>query len=273
MNHIRRVASKAKQSLLPLIRHSPDFLIIGTQKSGTTSLHTYLNEHPQIVAPKKKKELHFFNLYYDRGLSWYLAHFPYRISTLRKLTFEATPDYIRHEQAPARIKNDLGNVKLILTLREPVERAYSAWKMWHSFKGEPEETKRADYRTFSEAINEELISPDDQQDLHFYYLQKGRYVEQIENYYKYFSKDNMLILNYENMKEDLIDYLNQICHFLNVDSFKKKKGESFKKNRQWVGPKWKPNTEDKVTMELLRDYYAPYNKRLFDVIGYRFNWD
>jgi|AntRauTorckE6833_2_1112554.scaffolds.fasta_scaffold17661_2 hypothetical protein len=273
MNYFRRVASKTKQTLLSFIRHSPDFLIIGTQKSGTTSLYEYLKMHSRIIGPEDQKELHFFNLYYHRGLTWYLSHFPLRIKTFKKLAFEATPDYIRHEKAPSRIIDDLGKVKLILTLRDPVERAFSAWKMWHSFKDDPEKAKRADYRTFSEAIHQELLSPDNQQDLHFHYLQKGRYIEQIENYYKYFSKDDILILDYQDMNDDLINYLNQICQFLKIAPFPKEKSNSFTKNRHWVGPSWKVTADDKTTMKHLRDYYAPYNKRLFDLLGRRFDWD
>lgn len=269
---IRSFASRAKKASFSYFRHPPDFLIIGTQKSGTTSLHAYLKEHPQILAPSGDKEIHFFNIYYYRGFNWYLSQFPWRFQTRGRLTFEATPDYISHHKAPLRIKKDLGNIKLILTLREPVARAYSAWKMWNSFIDHDEKAAKADRRSFSEAIKQELSSPDEQSELHFHYLAKGRYVEQIENFYKYFPDNKLLILDYQKMNNDLYCYLSQICDFLEIDHFSKDETRQFKKKRLWVSPKRKTTSEDNATMKVLHNYYKPYNEKLYSLLGRRLNW-
>lgn len=269
---IRSFASRIKIFSLHFFCHRPDFLIVGTQKSGTTSLHAYLKEHLQILAPMGQKEIHFFNIYYKKGYTWYLSQFPWRFQTRGRLTFEATPDYISHHDAPVRISNNLGNIKLILTLREPAARAYSAWKMWNNFIDHPKKAKKADQRSFSEAIKQELSSRDGQRELHFQYLAKGRYVEQIENFYQYFPHNTLLILDYQEMNSDLHSYLNQICDFLEIDRFTKDRCKQFEQTRLWVSPKRKITSEDKATLELLRNYYAPYNEKLFSLLGRRLYW-
>ncbi len=113
-------------------RSQPDFLIIGSQRSGTTSLHAYLKQHPQII-PAIKKEIYFFDGgldpdedTYSKGESWYRAHFP-KLKSIRKdqQVFEATPLNIFNPLAPQRIAQSIPKVKLIAILRNPTERAIS----------------------------------------------------------------------------------------------------------------------------------------------------
>jgi len=117
----------------------PDFLIIGATKSGTMSLYRMIASHPQVM-PAKSKECAFFNRdLYARPLGglWYRSHFPnvlhrHRLSRLhgRKiLTGEATPNYLFSPHAPGRVKATLPDARLIVTLRNPVDRAYSAYCM------------------------------------------------------------------------------------------------------------------------------------------------
>ena len=113
---------------------NPDFMIIGAMRSGTTSLYNYLIQHPKII-PASEKEIHFFTLHYERGLSWYQEQFEKNFPnfSLNKsnefLTGEGTPAYIRHPEAPKRIAEILPNIKFIALLRNPVERAYSNYKL------------------------------------------------------------------------------------------------------------------------------------------------
>lgn len=266
------LTKKVSPLVLPFFRHSPDFLIIGAQKAGTTSLHAYLKEHPRIAASLGPKELHYFNLYHHKGLSWYLSKFPWRLQSRGKLTFEATPDYVCHAQVPARIRQSLGRPKLILTLREPSERAYSAWKMWHNFADHPSKAAKADLRSFPEAIRDELSSADGQSNLHFHYIAMGRYVEHIENFRQYFSESELLILDYQDMSSDLYGFLGQICEFLEIEHFSAEQCSQLGQARHWVGPPKTPCAEEEATLSKLRDYYAPYNERLFDLLGRRFAW-
>jgi|SRR5690242_3518862 len=100
----------------------PHFLIIGAQRCGTTSLFEYLARHPD-VAPPSAKELHFFDSEYHKGDAWYRERFP----SLRNgfITGEATPYYIFHPHTPTRVRDWNSKVKLIVLLRNPVDRAYS----------------------------------------------------------------------------------------------------------------------------------------------------
>src|SRR5437868_6286833 len=125
------VFEKAYRATTNWMRLVPDFIIIGAQKGGTTSLYNYLITHPGI-APIYVKEPHFFDTSFSKGLVWYRSHFPTRLEKyyaqhFHKLDFitgEASPYYLFHPLAPERVAKTLPHVKLILVLRNPVDRAY-----------------------------------------------------------------------------------------------------------------------------------------------------
>lgn len=133
LRRIRRLLRRATSSLRVL----PDFLIIGTQKSGTTSLHVYLQSHPQIVGPIGRKELHFFDRNWGAGEGHYRSFFPTAPGRRLRaaftgspvLCFETTPEYICFTEAQERILALLGPVPLIVLLRDPIDRAWSAYRM------------------------------------------------------------------------------------------------------------------------------------------------
>src|SRR5699024_1535416 len=107
---------------------SPNFMIIGAAKSGTTSLFQYLAQHPSIV-PSAKKEIKYFGMSNQiKGLRWYLNHFPKKNKVKNKLTFEATPTYLyRAKQSPKQIVKVFPDIKFIALLRDPMKRAFSHW--------------------------------------------------------------------------------------------------------------------------------------------------
>jgi hypothetical protein len=261
--------SRAQRAL----RLRPDFLVIGTQKAGTTSLHRYLAQHPRLVPAAGPKELHFFNLRYDRGLGWYLGHFPPRFLRGGQLYFEATPDYLVQEVVPERIRRNLPRVRLIAVLREPAERAYSAWRMWHHFaEARPEEAAKADRRSFASAIDAELSHPDGSADAHYHYVAMGRYAEQLARYRALFRADEMLVLDHAEMERDLPVFLGRICDFLGVERFPPGTAAGLGRERHWVGPARAETAEVRATLERLRAYYRPHNERLFDLLGERWDW-
>lgn len=128
-------------------RLTPAFIVAGAQRCGTTSLFRALEQHPQMTRPSFHKGINYFDLNYGRGPGWYAAHFPLRVTdTFRtprayspSLPFEASGYYIFHPAALPRIAQDLPAVKIVLMLRDPMERAYSAWKHEHArgFESEP----------------------------------------------------------------------------------------------------------------------------------------
>ncbi|RIK73273.1 MAG: hypothetical protein DCC67_18080, partial [Planctomycetota bacterium] len=107
----------------------PGALIIGAQKSGTSALAAYLAQHPRVLLAKQK-ELEFFgsDLRYGYGLDWYADQWP--DGSRRLIRLEASPQYMIVPRAAARIRCDLPEVRLIALVRDPAERAYSAWQMY-----------------------------------------------------------------------------------------------------------------------------------------------
>lgn len=255
------------------VRARPDFLILGTQKAGTTSLHAYLSTHPRLRPSTGPKELHYFNIYYHRGLGWYLSHFPFRLAKGHQLTFEATPDYLWNPAVPARVRAEIGRPKLIVVLRDPAERAYSAWNMWHAFARRTDrDPRRADLRSFSQAIADELASPDNEAEKHFHYVAMGRYDEHLRRWLDCCAPEDMLILEHREMAADLQNFLAKICGFLGVEPFEDTVVRALGGTRHWVGPKRERTAEDVFALDRLRAYYAPYDAALTRLLGRPLEW-
>lgn len=120
---------------------TPDFIIIGVQKGGTTSLYSYLTQHPQI-APATQKEIHYFDFNFDKSTDWYCSHFSTSSEGEYLLAGEASPYYIFHPQVPQRIYDLFPQVKIIALLRNPVERAISHYYYYIKIQYESLSLKR-----------------------------------------------------------------------------------------------------------------------------------
>lgn len=187
----------------------PDFIICGAQKSGTTSLYSYVTMHPDVIRARAK-EVHYFDINYNRGVEWYKKHFPNK--SPGKVTGEASPDYMYIEWVPERIHELLPDVKLIFILRNPVSRAYSHY--WH--------VRRRGYERlpFDRAIREErrrLDTDDVWKLIRYSYRDKGRYAVQLKRYRKYFSDEQMLVVLSEELRINPGLVLKRIFEFLGVD--------------------------------------------------------
>lgn len=125
-------ASQATNGLTSPLRLLPDLLIVGAQRSGTTTMFKTLAQHPMVARPYLQKGVHYFDVSYDSGLAWYRGNFPLAVpSRLRRLgrrpvVLESSPYYMFHPLAGERLARDLPGVRLIVALRDPVDRAYSA---------------------------------------------------------------------------------------------------------------------------------------------------
>jgi hypothetical protein len=203
----------------------PDFVIIGCQRGGTSSLYKYLGRHPEI-GPSLRKETEFFTINHYLGVKWYQAHFPLRfrrrLAALfgrRLLTFEATPDYLLDPRAPERCRDLLPNAKIIMLLREPGERALSQYH--HNIR------LGLETETFAEAVEMEpnRITDDiaeikrlpDSKALNFRrfsYVERGRYAEQVNRWLNAYPRDQVLILESEDFFEDPASILSRILTFV-----------------------------------------------------------
>jgi len=255
-------------------RALPNFIIIGAQKSGTSSLHHYLSQHPQIL-PSITKEVHFFDGginpsvdNFELGLAWYRAHFPLRIrlSTHRK-TFESSPLYIFNPFAPQRIFDLIPDVKIIALLRNPTERAIS-----HYFH---EKKKNREPLSIYAALQEEeirlesIIKEKDYKNyifVHYSYKSRGLYQDQLERYLNYFPRQQILILNSEKFFTDPDNTLRRVFEFVEVDTEFKVKN---------LTPQNVTNNRSDVASdvyEYLNSFFLPHNQALYTLVGENYNW-
>jgi hypothetical protein len=265
------------------IRLLPDFLIIGTQRGGTTSLHRYLDAHP-CVGPAANKDLHFFDRRYHKGLAWYRGHFPttiekYYAQCVRGRAFvtgEASPSYLFHPYAPKRVASAIPHVKLIVLLRNPVDRAYSQYH--HAV-----ELGHETIPTFEEAIEieeertareEEHILKDEhyysEQYKHLSYLSKGIYVDQLRRWLDLFPREQFLILKSEDFYADPATSFKEVQTFLGLPEIElhgRKKGFKQYNNNAYS------SEMDPATRKRLIEYFEPHNARLYELLEVNFEWD
>ncbi|MHA1337414.1 MAG: sulfotransferase domain-containing protein [Promethearchaeota archaeon] len=190
----------------------PNFLGVGAQKAGTTTLYDLLKQHPNIYLPRRK-EIHFFDKEsnYKKGISWYENEFFSEVKG-QKAIGEITPIYMYLDCVPKRIYESLGKeVKLIFILRNPIDRAYSHY--WMSF------SRGYEKETFENAIEleKERLKRGPFEKSHFSYIDRGFYSKQIKRYLKYFSKENMLFIIFEQFIRNIPDTLYRVYNFLEVE--------------------------------------------------------
>ncbi|MGK2955522.1 MAG: sulfotransferase domain-containing protein [Solirubrobacterales bacterium] len=255
----------------------PDFIVIGVHKGGTTSVYEYLAQHPQVV-PAFEKELQYFTSFFDNDERSYRAKFPNvaRMGAVRRragraATGEASPSYISNPRAPARVRAMVPEARLVLLLRNPVDRAVSAFH--HNKKKTPWE----DLATFSEAVDRELgelsdelelVLADDSRSLeeylHHCYLRRGVYLEQIKWWHAHFPPEQLLILQYERLSTSPEALLLEIEQHLGLEPWVPDELERFNTNTY-------PDLEDDLRRKLV-EYFAPHNEELFEYLGERFDW-
>ncbi len=183
-------------------RMLPGFLIVGAQRCGTTSLYRALSQHPDVRKAVLHKGVHYFDMNYDRGMSWYRAHFPLRTQGRARhtVTFESSPYSMFHPLAAERIASDLPGVRLLVLVRDPAERAYSAHahELARGFETEPFERalelecERLRGEAERIAAEPRYLSFSHQ---HHAYLARGRYAEQLMRLEPLFGADRILVLD------------------------------------------------------------------------------
>lgn len=247
----------------------PDFLIIGSQKCGTTYLYDRLLEHSSI-APALTKEVHFFDNNHHKGLDWYRGYFPSR-TALRTATVtgEASPYYLYHPHVPRRVFQAVPDARLIVLLRNPVNRAYSHYyhevRMGYeslSFEdalaAEPQRIGGEEQRMLAD---EDYYSFNHQ---HYAYLPKGIYVDQLKRWFEFFPREQILILKSEEFYQQTPTVLQQVTEFLGLPAWEP---QASQKHKSSPYPKLAP-----ALREWLAAYYEPHNQRLYEYLGIDFGW-
>lgn len=254
-------------------RALPDFIIIGAQKAGTTSLFNYLSKHPDIIPPITK-EVHYFDGglnpsidNFAKGEKWYKSHFPLRSKLKNKKTFEASPLYLFNPLAPYRIKELLPDVKLIALLRNPVDRAISHY--FHEKRnnydplGELDAMKEEENRMTNLAINKDFKN---REFIKYSYKSRGRYYEQLERYFSLFPKKNILVIESERFFSNPECVLKDILEFIGVD-------DKFKfVNLKPINTGYNKRKVDEELYVYLNEYFKPINNKLFEIIDDKYDW-
>ena len=188
-----------------------NFLIVGAQKSGTTALDAYLRAHPEI-AMGIEKEVHFFDndaLFSDNTIDYSIYHNAFEPRQGHVLIGESTPIYMYWHEAPKRIWQYNPDMKIIMILRNPIERAFSHWNM--------ERSRNAETLSFWEAITSEKHRLQEVWPLQhrvYSYIDRGFYSQQLENIWRYFPKKNTLALRTEDLNYDPQNTINKLLKFL-----------------------------------------------------------
>ncbi len=265
-HRVGRFASFFKRSL-------PDFMIIGAQKSGTTSLYSYMAQHPQIL-PAFRKEIHYFDTKFYRGSAWYRSNFPFKNELENSITGEASPAYLFHVNVPERIYKLLPDCKFIIILRNPADRAISHYYHYRRNGKENLPMQQAfDYEEnrISQARKKlKRRSPfgmykNSMQYRRYSYLARGRYIEQIEPYLRLFKTGQFYIQSSEFFFENPYIVLEEIFRFLEIDTNFQPSDLTPKKKASY------PDVDNDF-YERLKNYYTPYNEQLYERLGRRFDW-
>jgi hypothetical protein len=247
-------------------RALPGAVILGAQKSGTSSLHGYLVQQPGVIEPLRK-EIHYFDVHYGRGESWYRANFGRRGEP--GLNLDSSPYYLFHPAVPRRMRALLPDVRLIVLLRDPVRRAYSHY--WH------ERDKRREPLSFEQAIDAEpqrlgnshaqLADGTLERSAahqHFSYLARGRYAEQLAGWFAEYPRGQFLILKFEDLARDPLAVLNTTLRFLDLPPAATVSLEA--RNAR----NYPPLAE--TTAARLREYFTPHNRQLESLLGRPMGW-
>lgn len=192
-----------------------NFLIAGAQKAGTTALDAYIRAHHPSICMANEKEVHFFDNeahFATASVDYSSYHQAFNPTFAHQLLGESTPIYMYWQEAPQRIWQYNPDMKIILILRNPIERAFSHWNMergrnteqldfWDAIVNEQQRCKKAwplQHRVYS-------------------YLDRGFYVRQLARFWRYFPKGNTLILRHEDLKDNPQQAVNEVFEFLGVE--------------------------------------------------------
>lgn len=245
----------------------PDFVVIGAQRSGSTSLYDYLTQHPRIV-PAAMKELKYFTAFHDRPWGWYRRQFPAPLPQ-GTLTGEATPYYLFHPHAPRRLAARLPHARLLAVLRNPVDRAYSHWAHERARGTEPlafEDALAAeDERLAGEA---ERMEADETYagfaHQTYSYLARGRYARQLRRWFAHFPREQILVLRAEDLYADPAATVDRATRYLGLPPASL--SDPAPRNRSGVTP-MDPGTRRRLAREFAAD-----NRDLAALLGIDIGW-
>jgi len=250
-----------------------DAIIIGVEKSGTSALLLFLDHHPEIRAVRSPEESHFFTRFYARGFEWYRSIMP--CSFPGEWVIEKTPGYIYFPEAAQRIQKYKSDVKLVVIMKDPVERLLSAFAMYVA-----QGKMKVDDLESAVFINGNDVSTDHRM------VNRSLYVEHLKPWFEFFKRDDILFLDGNNFKSNPYEELHKVETFLGLRNFYQQNDfRSDDRNRMCIRrrpaegvqclPPYKGRSHPPVPPDVrtrLQQFFAPRNKQLFEMIGETFTW-
>lgn len=259
------------------LRVMPDYLVVGAQRAGTTSLHRFLTQSSAVVPPPLSKGVHWFDVNYHHGPKWYRSHFPLRrsleIATTKSsgnaVTGEASPYYLFHPAVPSRIAEHLPNVRIIAILRDPVQRAWSQYhhEFARGFETLPfiEAIRAEETRLAGEA--ERLLKDETARSLthqHHSYVSRGRYAEQLRRLFAVVDSSRVMVIDSEDLRTDPQGVCDDVAAFLQIPAWHLGEQTSHNARRYESMPK--------EVVESLRKRFTGPDEQLVELLGRRFSW-
>ena len=251
------------------IGSEPDFLILGAQKAGTTSLFQYLSLYGENFCPPLKKEIQYFTNNFDCSIHYYRSFFPCKIGRDCK-TGEASPTYLYYEKVPERLKScQFSKMKFVVILRDPVDRAYSHY----CFLNYTDKAHGYDPLNFYDAVIAEkkridIEKPEFTTNKQIYsYKTRGLYYQQLVNWFRFFDRSDFYILELKDFEKNIYSHLKQLFNFLGIRPVRSLENVKFRHFNKNVYPEMPKNAE-----EYLIEYFKEPNEKLFDLLGCRYDW-
>ena len=246
----------------------PEFIVIGTPKSGTTSLYQYLVDHPDVCPPCTKEVL-FYDRNAGRGMGYYRSFFPLRRRD-GTITGEASPYYFQHPLVAERVAATLPTVKCIVLLRDPVERAWSHYR--HNVKAGREpcgfrealqlENERAQ-EDRKKMLSDDVFFPGGY--LQYSYVDGGMYAKHLVRWCKHFPLNTQLhVIESSELFANPLKVLNEVARFLEIRDFE---DCSFPAHNVGI-----PMVSDANDTAFLSSVFRDENERLFAILGTRYDW-
>ena len=272
VQRVLRRTSRAVGRATAGARMTPGFLIVGAQRCGTTSMYKAITRHPAVLPAVLHKGAHYFDTGYDRGPAWYRGHFPLQATARRveretgtaPLTGESSPYYSFHPLAGERIARDLPGVRLIMLVRDPVERAYSAHahESPRGFETEPFE-RALELEAQRLAGEEERLVAEPHYRSHHHqhhaYLTRGHYVDQLERLTGLVGRDRLHLVDSDEFFTRPEEVYAGVLDFLGLPAWRP---ESFEKHNA------RPRAEMPAPLRArLEEHFAPYDARLAEWWG------
>lgn len=275
---VQRYGRSAALSLGQLtagLRCQPDFVLSGAQRSGTTSLFRALLQHPQVVRPAFHKGVNYFDINYPRGGRWYAGHFPLRATarlrtrgTGRPSVFEASGYYLFHPLAIHRLVADVPEVKVIVLLRDPVERAFSGYKHEVARGFETESFERAveleDERLAGE-VERMVADPayNSWSHRHQGYVHRGQYADQLERILEVLPRERLHLIESDDFFRAPAEVFDGVTTFLSI---------SPSRPRQFDQYNARPGKMSPEVRARLEEHYRPHDERLTAILGRAPGW-